>query len=44
MRFGAVAYLLISLLHSCAAKELTKENWDQETNGQNVFVKFLAPW
>lgn len=24
--------------------ELTKENWDEMTDGKTVFVKFLAPW
>jgi len=26
------------------AMELTPENWDKETAGKTVFVKFLAPW
>jgi len=29
---------------SAGAKELTAENWDAETGGKSVFVKFLAPW
>jgi hypothetical protein len=24
--------------------ELTSENWDAETAGKGVFIKFLAPW
>jgi len=27
-----------------AALELTAENWEAETSGKAVFVKFLAPW
>jgi len=27
-----------------SAMELTPENWDQETSGKTVFVKFFAPW
>jgi len=26
------------------AMELTTANWDKETAGKSVFVKFLAPW
>jgi hypothetical protein len=26
------------------AKELTTANWDKETIGKQVFVKFQAPW
>jgi hypothetical protein len=26
------------------ALELTPDNWDEETAGKTVFVKFLAPW
>jgi hypothetical protein len=26
------------------AVELTADNWDVETAGKTVFVKFLAPW
>jgi hypothetical protein len=28
----------------CSATELTPDNWDTETAGKTVFVKFLAPW
>jgi len=33
-----------ALLASATSLELTKANWDQETAGKTVFVKFLAPW
>jgi len=26
------------------AMELTPDNWDAETAGKTVFIKFLAPW
>lgn len=26
------------------ALELTPANWDKETDGKTVFIKFLAPW
>jgi hypothetical protein len=26
------------------ALELTPDNWDAETAGKTIFVKFLAPW
>jgi hypothetical protein len=27
-----------------SGKSLTHENWDAETAGKGVFVKFQAPW
>jgi len=36
--------LLSSLLAGAAAIELTPENWDEQTAGKTVFIKFLAPW
>jgi hypothetical protein len=27
-----------------AGIELTRANWDAETSGKGVFIKFLAPW
>jgi len=36
---------LFSLLASAAsAIELTPDNWDAETAGKTVLIKFLAPW
>jgi len=30
---------------TCAsARELSQENWDAETAGKVVFIKFQAPW
>jgi len=29
---------------SVGAMELTPENWDEQTAGKTVFIKFLAPW
>jgi len=36
--------LLIALVASASAIELTEDNWDAETAGKTVFIKFLAPW
>jgi len=39
---AALAFLLAA---TCAdATELTPANWDKETAGKSVFIKFLAPW
>lgn len=35
---------LISLASVSTAIELTPDNWDSETSGKSVFVKFFAPW
>jgi len=40
----AAALLVLALAGRAGALELTKENWDKETAGKSVFVKFLAPW
>jgi len=29
---------------SAAATSLTPDNWDAETAGKTVFIKFQAPW
>jgi hypothetical protein len=34
--------LLLAL--GAQAMELTSDNWDDETTGKTVFIKFLAPW
>jgi len=36
--------LVAASLQRGAARELTSENWDKETAGKQVFVKFQAPW
>ena len=38
--------LLLALISAPAisAIELTPDNWDAETSGKTVFVKFYAPW
>lgn len=38
------ALVASALLGSSAALELTEKNWDAETAGKSVFIKFLAPW
>jgi hypothetical protein len=35
---------LTGLLSPASAIELTPDNWDAETSGKTVFIKFLAPW
>jgi len=40
MRLGGA--LLLATLTS--GKELTKADWETETAGKTVFVKFQAPW
>lgn len=35
----------LSLMATVAgATELTSANWDSETAGKQVFIKFQAPW
>lgn len=36
--------LLASSVAYAHAVELTPENWDAETSGKTVFLKFMAPW
>jgi len=36
--------LLVTFLVGASALTLTHENWDSETAGKSVFVKFQAPW
>jgi len=35
---------LVLLSSGVSAVELTAANWDKETAGKSVFIKFLAPW
>jgi hypothetical protein len=41
---SALALALVGLASTASAVELTPDNWDAETSGKTVFVKFLAPW
>lgn len=36
--------VLFTLATASTAIELTPANWDSETSGKSVFVKFFAPW
>merc|ERR1719215_1247197 len=36
--------LLVALLGTSVATELTKETWDDAVAGKTVFIKFFAPW
>jgi len=39
---AAIAFL--GLATTANAVELTPDNWDAETSGKTVFIKYLAPW
>mmetsp|Transcript_11535 Transcript_11535/g.17489 ORF Transcript_11535/g.17489 Transcript_11535/m.17489 type:complete len:218 (+) Transcript_11535:132-785(+) len=36
--------LLLALSASASAIELSPDNWEAETSGKSVFLKFFAPW
>jgi len=36
--------LLAGAIACVGAVELTPENWEAETAGKSVFIKFQAPW
>jgi len=36
--------LLFTLATASTAIELTPDNWESETSGKSIFVKFFAPW
>jgi protein disulfide-isomerase-like protein len=42
MKFSIAA--LLSFFAVANALELTADNWDVETSGKTVFLKFFAPW
>jgi len=37
-------FLLAMCVAAVSALELTPDNFDKETAGKSVFIKFLAPW
>jgi len=39
-----MAKLLLVSLSLVQAMELTQDNWDAETSGKTVLIKFQAPW
>jgi hypothetical protein len=39
-----VILALCLLATTASAMELTAKNFDAETKGKTVFIKFLAPW
>jgi len=39
-----LAVLLVATTSCAVAKELSGLDWDKETAGKQVFVKFQAPW
>jgi len=36
--------MLLGLAAVAGALELTAENWDKETAGKTLLIKFQAPW
>jgi len=40
----AKVVIVLSMVALARAVELTPENWDAETSGKTVFIKFQAPW
>jgi hypothetical protein len=36
--------IVTSMASTVGAIELTPANWDEQTSGKTVFIKFLAPW
>lgn len=43
MKFAFVA-LMVALTNTASAIELTPDNYEAETDGKTVFIKFFAPW
>jgi len=39
-----IVAVLLGLIAAGNAVELTPDNWDVETAGKTVFIKFQAPW
>lgn len=39
-----ISLVLLGLVASANAVELTLENFDEHTAGKTVFIKFQAPW
>lgn len=44
MKFTALFVGLAAAASGANAIELTQDNFDAETAGKTVFIKFLAPW
>jgi hypothetical protein len=40
----AKAVLAVALLGLAGALELTPANWEEQTSGKTVLIKFQAPW
>jgi len=39
-----IVLALLGLAATAQAVSLTPDNWDAETGGKTVFIKFQAPW
>ena len=44
LKMNKILAVLLGLVATANAIELTADNWDAKTDGKTVFVKFLAPW
>jgi len=44
MTRGILVAAAACLAGRVGAMELTPENWEKETSGKTVFIKFQAPW
>lgn len=44
MQLKNITLLLAAAVSGVTAKELTPDNYDAETSGKSVFLKFFAPW
>jgi hypothetical protein len=44
MKVSALLFAAAGFATSANALELTPDNWDAETAGKTILVKFLAPW
>lgn len=43
-KYVTLACAVLGLLSTSGAVELTRENYDELTNGKSVFIKMYAPW
>lgn len=44
MRFTLAVVCVLAFVAAASAFDLTAANWDAETAGKTVFIKFFAPW
>jgi len=44
MKFAVATFLTLISAVSASVTSLTPDNFDSETAGKSVFIKFFAPW